>query len=793
MAGFPLGHISTNVIDINSGSTEPLQGIQTQDEISFYELFEILLKHKWIVLFFYTLVLSSVALYTHQADPVYQASSLVFISPKQSGQELGALLGFSSTNRNISNEIEIIKSRTISLSVAGMLQEFDDAPGLKVDLSILEQEENGPPVTQSAIAGRLRNGVYMTVEPVNPEVDMIVIRSRSTYPREAALISELYAEAYTNYNLNQSRKRISAGREFLQEQTARFDTLLAESESAILQYSEDEGIVDPELEATYMIEQVMDLESERYKTQFVLRAAQSEYQTIEAELDRITPGLAQALASNDDESIVAIRRRITEVQLLIADKLSKNPSLRNFQEGDEELREWNQKIEDYESDLVDRSERFAARLLSSGSLSLGQNASEAMTLISRFQLQAVNKRIEMSGAQARLDVLDQNISDYQSSLDRIPNKAILMARYERNMETSAQLYSTVFQNLQEARIAEESEQGYVEIIDYPVVPAGPVGPRIPFNLMAGFAFGSLLGLGAAFGRHTLDNKIRKPDDLRQKMFSVLGVVSNMERSVQSDFEGKKEVDLGGTTFSTTLVTLLNPLSPIAENFRRLRTNLQFSVPDKNIEVILVTSSEPGEGKTSISMNLAIALAQSGKKTIFVDADMRRPTSHRLIGRHRQPGLTDLLFDESNPNFESFRSGIDDLHFLPVGEAAPNPAELLGSERMKRLIENLRSRFDVVILDSPPVLSVTDALSLSKISDATVMVCSANETHMKALEQARDALGHVGTNVTGVILNRFDVLSAYGGYAYNYGYSYGYGYGYGYGNGDGSGSVTTASG
>ena len=240
--------------------------------------------------------------------------------------------------------------------------------------------------------------------------------------------------------------------------------------------------------------------------------------------------------------------------------------------------------------------------------------------------------------------------------------------------------------------------------------------------------------------------------------------------IKSDFDGQKRVSLNGTTYDTALITLLNPLSPVAEGYRRLRTNIQFSDPDRDIRVVMVTSAEPSEGKTISSANLAIAYAQSGRRTLYLDTDLRRANGHKVFGIPREPGLVDLLFDSVSPNLSSFASGIEDLYVIPAGRSVPNPAEVLESMKMQKFLDRVRDEFDVVVVDTPPLLAVADALLVTRQADTCLLVCSANSTTIHALDTASSMLRDVGANLAGVVLNKMEGSSS-SGYGYGYGYSY----------------------
>jgi capsular exopolysaccharide synthesis family protein len=203
-----------------------------------------------------------------------------------------------------------------------------------------------------------------------------------------------------------------------------------------------------------------------------------------------------------------------------------------------------------------------------------------------------------------------------------------------------------------------------------------------------------------------------------------------------------------------MISLLNPLSPVAEGYRRLRTNIQFSRPDAKVQMIMITSPGPGDGKTVTAINLAVTMAQAGRRTLYIDADVRRPQGHRMIGVPREAGLVELLFDALPDSIEQFATSIDSyLYVIPAGRDVPNPAEVLGSRKMKNFLARWRKEFDVIVIDTPPTLLVADALILASTCDTTLVVCSAGVTNWQAVDQCSDALRSVGADVIGVLLNR----------------------------------------
>ncbi len=202
-----------------------------------------------------------------------------------------------------------------------------------------------------------------------------------------------------------------------------------------------------------------------------------------------------------------------------------------------------------------------------------------------------------------------------------------------------------------------------------------------------------------------------------------------------------------------LITLKNPKSKSAEAFRTLRTNIQFSSLDEEIKSIVVTSSGPGEGKSTVMANLAITMAQSGKKVILVDCDLRKPSVHKKFGVTNSIGLTNILVQNEKKEQCIFKTNVENLFILTSGPVPPNPAELIGTKKMRSFIEELKSGFDMVLIDAPPVLAVTDAQILSTIVDGLIFVTAYGETQKNALVDAKQSIDKVGGKILGIIFNK----------------------------------------
>lgn len=290
----------------------------------------------------------------------------------------------------------------------------------------------------------------------------------------------------------------------------------------------------------------------------------------------------------------------------------------------------------------------------------------------------------------------------------------------------------------------------MSIITPAKAPLSPSGPNTRLNLALGLIIGLALGVAGAFTRTALDNRIRGEADLRRVTEAPL---------------------LGGISYDQDasrlpLLTQSAPQSPRAESFRQLRTNLQFANVSGRAKTVLVTSSLPGEGKSTTATNLAIALAQAGQSVCLVDADLRRPMINEYLGLERGAGLTTALVGSADVGDLLQPWGGDDLYVLTSGQIPPNPSELLGSAEMLNLVARLEESFDAVIIDAPPLLPVTDAAVLSQHVGGVVVVVGVQKTRHQDLEKSLSALTMVGSNILGVVLNRLPIK---GPDAYSYSY------------------------
>jgi capsular exopolysaccharide synthesis family protein len=385
------------------------------------------------------------------------------------------------------------------------------------------------------------------------------------------------------------------------------------------------------------------------------------------------------------------------------------------------------------------------------------------------------------------------------------DKSIQYNILKRDVESNRQMYNGLLQRLKEAGVSAGLRSSNISIVDRASMPLAPTLPRTGQNISLGVIIGTILGLLAAMLRHFLDNTVKTPDDVEQFVgLPNLGVIPGISPGVvraayyagygmaasqkkQLHAGGRQELEPRGEASAKAVlgmcrpetVALSHPHSSIAESFRALRTALLLANSGMPPRTVLVTSGLPSEGKTTIAINVAITLAQRGGKVLLVDADLRRPSIHRhMISqkklREELPGISEYL--TGNASLEECKLATEvspNLEVVFAGAAPPNPAELCSSEQMRRLLHELREQYSHVVIDSPPLLSVTDATILSVQTDGVLLVSRSGFSTRDSLRRAKRLLDHVNARILGVVLN--DLNLAVDGYYYYYYYGY-YGYG-----------------
>ncbi len=373
----------------------------------------------------------------------------------------------------------------------------------------------------------------------------------------------------------------------------------------------------------------------------------------------------------------------------------------------------------------------------------------------RYAESKANLATEMEQAQSSIQETEERIRILQAEGESVDQNELIrlqdqLARYRNS-------YSALLSSYSNIGLAEANSGATVTVVSVAEKPTAPVRPQVVRTTLLAAAVGSLLAAGVAFLIEYLDDTVKIPQDLHPMGLTVLAMV--------------QRVNQDGRSSMPQLYAVNQPKSLAAEAYRTLRTNLQFSSLDRPLRSLVVTSAVAAEGKTTTAANLAVVMAQAGKRVILVDGDLRRPSAHRLFDLSNESGLTTALVEDLD-TLSGFlkETEVENLRVLAAGPVPPNPQELLGSQRMEDLLHKLEEEADVIVLDTPPTLVVADASVLSARTDGVLVVVNTGRTRRAAVQQAVNGLGQVGAQLLGCVLN---MVSTRGGRSSDYYYSYYY--------------------
>lgn len=338
-------------------------------------------------------------------------------------------------------------------------------------------------------------------------------------------------------------------------------------------------------------------------------------------------------------------------------------------------------------------------------------------------------------------------------------KEIEYHRLDRARDQNEKLYAMLLERTKEADLARMMRVNNIEAVDMPLEPQVPVRPRVALYVILGLLLGLFVGVLAAYVRDALDNSIKTPEDVEAELArTFLGLLPEVEEGqapTYSRYSRRRHGRNGAKEKPPEHMELIvheRPASGVAEAARAVRTNLMFMNPDRRQRTLLVTSSAPSEGKTTVACSLAIAFAQGGQRVCVVDCDLRRPRLHRIFGRAGDAGLTNVLIGDATIAEVARPTQVENLWCIPAGPLPPNPADMLHSDRFRKLLADLGEQFDRVIIDSAPLVAVTDSAIVSTLVDGTLFVVRAFKTARTLARHGLRALTDVDSRVTGVVLN-----------------------------------------
>lgn len=691
------------------------------------EYWRIVSKHKWMVVATLVVLVAIVTIGTLMSRPVYRAEAKIEIG-KETERVLAGQRIMEVETANVFNpfylqtQVDILRSRDIARRVIQRLnliahdefkpKDFEKLPENEKDVRIVNTFQSRYDVS----VGRQSRVVAVTFDAYSPKL--------------AAEVANSVAAEYITWSMESRLQGLGTTREFLTKRVGEARDELRKSEEAYSRYLTDRKIISLDDRGNIALARTEELNRQLVQLENDRRAAEAVYyRSREVPADELTPVLA-------DPSVQALSRELSRLRQELA-----NLSAR-YQPNYPAVRQVQDQVTQLENQLAEARQRIVKNI--------------------ETQFQVARKREEdlrMALSQSKGETIQQNRESTELNL------------LKQKVETDRKNYEDLLNRLRQAEVESDFRPANMRIVQSAEVPITPVKPNKLLNIGLSLLIGLSLGIGMAFFVEYLNNTINTAEDIeRIVQLPALGAIPSLQ-SLQ-----KKRLIGRGPSESTALATTQSELvsghesiSSFSESYRALRTSLLLSSAEHAPQTILVTSSHPAEGKTTIVANTAISLAQTGARVLVLDADMRRPRCHKILSMKNDTGLSTYLSREIGIDKVIQEHETPNLHVMTAGPIPPNPSELLSSLKWRVLVSELEANYDHIIIDSPPVIHVTDALIISPYADGVVLVVKGGQTPREAVLRAKQALYDVNAKIFGVVLNGVDLNSE--SYYYNYKYSY----------------------
>ena len=704
-------------------------------EAGIREYWYLFLRRFWTVSFVFVLVLTGFALYAYRQPKIYEAQTSIIV--EYEAQRVQAIDSESAAtpwyypDLFFETQIRFIKSRKIAERVVRN-------EGLAENLVFLGISENQSPedllkaLQNADPVGRLIGSI--DVEPL-PDTRVVVIKVQHQDPEMAAQLANAVAYAYKELSSEHRMQSMQDAFHWLENQYSKYEDSLKTSGEELTRFKEENPLLFTSPAAQQEIvnakidllnAQLAAMEDERRRVGQNLK----EIKKVDEDLDGV--GVITILAGRESlEALVSEYRRL---------ELEVDEAKLKFHPNSEEVK-----------NLKAQSNRVHDAIVS--------------------EIRRIKK-----GYKAKYNALKRAETEQRAELEEVKKTALkldqlklLYEQVESKKEEQQRLYELVQRRLNEINLTRLLESDNIQIMDEATVPVVPVKPRFLLIIGVGVVVGLLLGLGAAYLQEVLDTTVRSQNDIEKEIgLPFLGVIPSIAGEKR---KVTKKVLAEG--YKPYLHINFFPRSSIAECARTIRTNILFMSPKDDFKVLLVTSPSPLEGKTTTAINIATVMAQSSRRVLILEADMRRPRLHKAFGEEPVAGISDVLLDGTDVMDVLRETGVEGLQYIPCGRIPENPSELLHTKRFKETLQRLSEVFDRIIIDSPPVIAVADALVLAQYVEGVVVVTREGKTRKPLLKRTRELLEGINAPIVGTVLNNVNLgQRRYGTYYYYYYQGYG---------------------
>ena len=720
-----------------------LYNVLPPQESTLREYMRVLIKRKWMVIAMIVGIFMAVAVASLRQTPVYDAVGRIAVNKADPN-----LIAFKNSapdtdyvyeQSDLDTEVRILQSDLLALQVIRQLNldkrpEFgghSDQRQANLVADPLQTDSNRASALLASFHGRLRVALI-------PNTRIMEIHFTSTDPQLAASAVNTLADTYIKQNFQTKFESTMQASDWLSKQLVDLQMKVETSQEKLVRYQKEHEILGTDEKTNIITEKLDELnkemtmaESDRMQKEAVYRQTQSNdpeaiAAAIVSDSAAGASGATSGLLDKLREQQVGLRIQVAELSTQFGPSYPKIAQLNN------QLKEIDRQLQSETNKAVDRLKgQYLAAL-------------------------------------QRENMLRGSFEKQKQEANKLNESAIEYSILKRDLDSNRTLYEGLLEKLKEAGVTAGLRSNNFRIIDAARVPTSPSEPNIPRNLSFALVLGVIASVGLAFLLENMDNTVRIPEQAQAiSGLPSLGMIPFGSKSANHGPTGKR-LALTASSEVVETVTQVRPQSQMAESYRALRTSLLLSNLGAPPKVIMVTSARPQEGKTTTSINTAIVLAQKGVRVLLVDADLRRPSIHKTLGMGPRSVLSNVLTGSATLQQTITTSPIlPNLFIMPAGTPPPNPAELLASSNMRDLLAELRQQFDHIVIDTPPTLSVTDAVVLSPRADATILVIRSGQTTKQALRRSRDILTQVNAHVAGVLLNAVDLTSPDYYYYYEY--------------------------
>lgn len=723
----------------------PGEEILVERETHLRDYLRVIRKRKFTLLTIFIIVNVVTILNTFTATPLFTASARLLIEKNESTQLTN--LGYISYDPEfLETQSQIIKSSSVGRKVvqlldlekaddsyiSGTVNPFSPAVMLKKwmgelknlaanivsegEAAPVEASEKEPLDREGQLALAVSGGI--SVSPV-PESRIVSVSYTSPNAELATNIVNAVSKAYIEKILDMHMQSSGYTIEWMTDKAEEERVKLAKSEAALQKYMKDNDIVTIENRITITPQKLSELSRQLTQAEGERKALEAIYRQVETSEGKIDK-LATLPAIAENTAIQSIRTEIGKADGKIAELSKKyGPKHPTMKRAVAELSDLNKKMK---QEIL-----HASRTIKNQYELTRENETSYRGLLNKTKKSAID----------------------------LNEKFIQYGILKRDVENNRKMYDALITRIKEKGVTEQVQTTNVWVVQEADVPEAPTSPRVRRNLMMGLLLGLMGGIGLCLFLEYLDNTVKSPDDARDRFgLPVLGLITRADSS-------KAPVERA---------VLEDSHSTMAEGYKTLRTQLMLSMGDRAPRSVLITSMSPEEGKTTTAINLAITVALADKRVLLIDGDLRRPQVHKIMEIENEKGLTTFLSGSSDDKI-FHKWVIGNLTIIPAGPTAPNPSELLSSKRMQQLINLVQRKYDLVIFDSAPVMTVTDTLVLSRLVDGAALVVRADKTTYEMIGSGLRKLGEINAPVLGMVIN--DVLMKKSNYYYYNYYDYGY--------------------